>query len=140
MEDTIADVMREIIGNRTQRDVAAAAEVDQATIHNLLRGKRVSYDITVKIARGLQLKGPLRRRFFTALSYADPDPGLEAAVEALLETATEQPEELTYASELESLDVRAFRGGDKIPDHDAEVLNRILRTLRTEQLRRQGRS
>jgi hypothetical protein len=117
----LPEVMKEVLGDRTQRAVAYDAEVNQTTIHNMLKGQRPGYRLSVKIADNLKLEGDLRRRYFEALGYADPSGG-SAALEPYLEEAT----------------VEAFRGLRGAPQEDIAAINEEVRRLIARKRRARG--
>lgn len=46
--------------------------------------------------------------------------------------------ELTYEADLEDFDVRAFRGADRIPENDIEIINSVMRDLIAQSRKRYG--
>ena len=119
-QESLTEVMQDVIGERTQRAIAQEAGVNQTTIHNMLLGRKVSYGLAVRIADNLQLEPGLRARFFAALGYADPKG------------------DLGYEPVLEETTVEALRGARDLPAEDLQELNRLLRQAIDERRRARG--
>lgn len=117
--EEIATVARAIVGHQVQRTLAAAAGVDQATIHNALRGKRLRMEIVLRIADQLALAPPLRAEWFAAHGYPDPRAPL------------------TYEAVPPGI-VEAWHGARDLPPGDQEELTVEMQALITAKRRKRG--
>lgn len=119
-KQALTEVMKDILAERTQRAVAHEADVNQTTIHNMLRGQKPGYNLLLKIANNLKLEGDVRRRLFDACGYADPQ--ASAGSEGFLEELT----------------LRSFQGAKELPKEDIKTLNEEFRRRIAETRRARG--
>lgn len=73
--ETFTDVVRELIGNESQRDVAEAGGFSHAYLNDWLQGRVPTRKLLARAANNWELPADLRARLFRASGFFDPGVG-----------------------------------------------------------------
>jgi hypothetical protein len=131
-KETFADVWREIVGDRTQRDVARLVGVSHTYFNSWLArdGTVPAKRTLMEAVRRLMLKGELRARVWKAAGYVDPEPpDADASADTRVREGAAAPYTSPPWQELaaeEELNARALEGDEELTREERELLRGIL--------------
>lgn len=131
--EELGDVLRELIRDRTQAELAHVAGISGSNFHNWLNNRSKPQRKTLtQAADAWQAKGwislDLRARLFRAAGYFDPEEP----------DRMREPQELYYVPVQEAVDLKRFRQTQGLPEEDIQDLNEQVELMIEQRRRRRG--
>ena len=71
VSDEFGEVVRRIVGERSQRQVAVETQISQGTVCNMVRGIVPSRRLLLQFADALEVRGKVRRDLFRTAGYVE---------------------------------------------------------------------
>jgi transcriptional regulator with XRE-family HTH domain len=147
--------LKELVAGQNQIDVANRLGYTAPRVSQIMRGEKPSREFVERLIEAYTLP---REEWLAMAGFGprgiDSDERQALAEAAAREVLRQQEDpnaalgrvidaaergELVYEPEFEDVDVRNYRGGDRLSENDAKLVNEALRALLSEQRRRQGR-